>query len=79
MAAIPAEGQPFYLHCLSGYRSLIAMSILKARGLHNGTNVDGGFTAIKETRRSDERLRLPFDALIVSRQQHMAEIRSCGL
>ncbi|HCZ07558.1 MAG TPA: MBL fold metallo-hydrolase [Flavobacteriales bacterium] len=48
LAEIPAEGD-FYLHCLSGYRSLIAMSILKARGFHNGTNVLGGFNAIKET------------------------------
>lgn len=48
LASIPKD-QPFYLHCLSGYRSLIALSILKARGLHNGINVEGGFTAIKET------------------------------
>ena len=48
LAAIPKEGH-FYVHCLSGYRSLIAMSILKARGYHNGINVNGGFTAIKET------------------------------
>ena len=48
LAEIPKEGD-FYVHCLSGYRSLIAMSILKARGYHNGINVNGGFTAIKET------------------------------
>ena len=48
LAGIPKEGA-FYLHCLSGYRSLIALSILKARGYHNGINVLGGFTAIKET------------------------------
>jgi len=48
LAEIPKEGA-FYLHCLSGYRSLIALSILKARGYHNGINVLGGFTAIKET------------------------------
>ena len=48
LAEIPKEGA-FYLHCLTGYRSLIALSILKARGYHNGINVLGGFTAIKET------------------------------
>ena len=48
LASIPKD-QPFYLHCLSGYRSLIALSLLKARGLHNGINVEGGFDAIKET------------------------------
>ena len=48
LAEIPKEGD-FYVHCLSGYRSLIAMSILKARGYHNGINVNGGVTATKET------------------------------
>lgn len=47
-AEFPKEA-PFYIHCLSGYRSLIALSILKARGYHNGINVEGGFEAIKQT------------------------------
>lgn len=38
----------YYLHCKSGYRSVIAASILQARGIHI-VNVDGGFEAIKET------------------------------
>lgn len=48
LAEIPKDS-PFYLHCKSGYRSLIASSILKARGYHNGIDVQGGFDAIKET------------------------------
>lgn len=48
LAAVPKEA-PFYVHCLSGYRSLIALSILKSRGYHNGVNIEGGFEAIKET------------------------------
>ncbi len=39
----------FYMHCASGYRSMIAASILKARGYHNFSEIDGGFTAIKKT------------------------------
>lgn len=38
-----------YVHCLGGYRSVIAISILKSRGIHNVVDVLGGFKAIKET------------------------------
>jgi len=38
----------FYLHCEGGYRSMIASSILKSRGIHNLIDVDGGFESIKE-------------------------------
>ena len=48
LAELPKD-TPFYLHCQTGYRSLIAGSILKARGYHNGIDVQGGFAAIKET------------------------------
>jgi rhodanese-related sulfurtransferase len=37
----------YYLHCAGGYRSMIAVSILKARGFENLIDVDGGFAAIK--------------------------------
>ncbi|PHR13239.1 MAG: MBL fold metallo-hydrolase [Aequorivita sp.] len=37
----------FYLHCAGGYRSVIAASILKNRGIHNVVDVAGGFAAIK--------------------------------
>jgi hydroxyacylglutathione hydrolase len=36
-----------YLHCAGGYRSMIAISILKARGYNNLVDVSGGFAAIK--------------------------------
>jgi glyoxylase-like metal-dependent hydrolase (beta-lactamase superfamily II)/rhodanese-related sulfurtransferase len=39
----------FYLHCAGGYRSMIALSILKNRGFHGGVNVVGGMKAIKVT------------------------------
>jgi len=39
----------YYLHCGSGYRSLIAASILRARGYGQLVNVRGGWNAIKET------------------------------
>ncbi len=41
--------QHFYLHCAGGYRSMIAGSILQARGYRNFTEVEGGFKAIAET------------------------------
>ena len=40
---------PFYVHCAGGYRSVIATSILKSRGIHNIINIEDGFKAIKET------------------------------
>jgi len=39
----------FYIHCAGGYRSVIAASILKARGFHNVVDVAGGYGAIKKT------------------------------
>ena len=39
----------FFIHCQSGYRSVITASILKARGFHNVIDVAGGFKAIKQT------------------------------
>lgn len=39
----------FYLHCASGYRSMVAASILQARGYRNFTEIDGGFNAISIT------------------------------
>jgi glyoxylase-like metal-dependent hydrolase (beta-lactamase superfamily II)/rhodanese-related sulfurtransferase len=39
----------FFLHCAGGYRSMIASSILQARGYRNFTEIDGGFKSIAET------------------------------
>ncbi|WP_053992409.1 rhodanese-like domain-containing protein [Mangrovimonas sp. TPBH4] len=41
------EDKTFYVHCAGGYRSVIAASILKSRGIHNLVDVAGGFAAIK--------------------------------
>ncbi|MDO6742987.1 rhodanese-like domain-containing protein [Tenacibaculum soleae] len=41
--------EDFYIHCAGGYRSVIAASILKARGYHNVIDVAGGYKAIRET------------------------------
>ncbi|MFN3874770.1 MAG: MBL fold metallo-hydrolase [Flavobacteriales bacterium] len=38
-----------YIHCAGGYRSMIAASLLKARGYHNIVDVAGGFNSIKKT------------------------------
>ncbi len=39
----------YYVHCAGGYRSMIAASILKARGIENVIDVAGGYGAIKNT------------------------------
>lgn len=48
MASFPKD-TPFYVHCAGGYRSVIASSILKARGYNNMINIEGGMSAISET------------------------------
>jgi len=48
LAAFSKE-EPNYVHCAGGYRSMIAASLLKARGYHNLVEVAGGFNAIKQT------------------------------
>ena len=44
------KDRDFYLHCAGGYRSIIAASILKARGFDNVIDVAGGYGAIKKTK-----------------------------
>lgn len=46
LAELPSE-EPFFMHCAGGYRSVIAASILKARGIHNMIDVSGGMEAIQ--------------------------------
>ena len=41
--------EPNYVHCAGGYRSVIASSILKSRGIHNLVDVKKGFGGIKGT------------------------------
>ena len=43
------NNQHFFLHCAGGYRSMIAASILQARGYRNFSEIEGGFNAIKRT------------------------------
>ena len=43
------KDKDFYVHCAGGYRSVMAISILKARGFHNAIDVKGGYAAIKNT------------------------------
>ena len=40
----------YFLHCATGYRSLVAASIFKANGVANVTDVRGGFEDLKETK-----------------------------
>ncbi len=43
------KGKTAYVHCAGGYRSMIFISILKARGFDHLIDVRGGFKAIKES------------------------------
>ena len=40
-----------YVHCAGGYRSMVFISILRARGFDNLVDVQGGFKALKESGR----------------------------
>lgn len=39
---------PYYVHCAGGYRSVIAISLLKQKGFKNLIDIAGGFAAIKK-------------------------------
>lgn len=39
----------FFMHCAGGYRSMIAASILQARGFRNFSEIEGGYKSIAET------------------------------
>jgi hydroxyacylglutathione hydrolase len=42
------DDQNLYVHCATGYRSVIAASLMKREGIHNLYNVLGGWNMIKE-------------------------------
>jgi glyoxylase-like metal-dependent hydrolase (beta-lactamase superfamily II)/rhodanese-related sulfurtransferase len=42
------DAQNMYVHCLGGYRSVIAASLIKKEGFHNIRNVVGGWNAISQ-------------------------------
>jgi hydroxyacylglutathione hydrolase len=44
------RGRPIAVHCKSGYRSMIACSLLQRAGFKNVTNVIGGFDAWQEAK-----------------------------
>lgn len=39
----------FFMHCAGGYRSMMAASILQARGYRNFSEIEGGYDAIAKT------------------------------
>ena len=41
------DNHNIYVHCAGGYRSVVALSLLKRQGFHNLRNVIGGFGQIK--------------------------------
>lgn len=43
------KNKTYYVHCAGGYRSMIFISTLRARGYDNLVDVKGGFKAIKES------------------------------
>jgi glyoxylase-like metal-dependent hydrolase (beta-lactamase superfamily II)/rhodanese-related sulfurtransferase len=43
------SGENNYIHCAGGYRSMIAASIAKSRGIHNVIDIAGGYSAISKT------------------------------
>ena len=43
------KNEKYYVHCAGGYRSMIFISTLRARGFDNLVDINGGFKAIKES------------------------------
>lgn len=48
LANLSVKEETLYLHCAGGYRSVIAASILKSRGIHNLVNIRGGMKALQK-------------------------------
>lgn len=51
-----------YVHCASGYRSVIAASLIKRQGIHNLRNIAGGWNKLKE----QEKVEIVKDASILN-------------
>jgi glyoxylase-like metal-dependent hydrolase (beta-lactamase superfamily II)/rhodanese-related sulfurtransferase len=49
--AMVKKDQTYYVHCAGGYRSMIFISILKARGYENLIDIKGGFGAMKASQK----------------------------
>ena len=47
------DDQNLYVHCQGGYRSIIAISLMKRQGIHNLRNITGGWNGIKEQKNAD--------------------------
>ena len=63
--AMIAKDKTYFVHCAGGYRSMIFISILKARGFDHLIDVQGGFTAIKDSGLFDTtEYRLPTTLLL---------------
>lgn len=43
------RNQTYYVHCAGGYRSMIFISALRARGFENLVDINGGFKAMKDS------------------------------
>jgi rhodanese-related sulfurtransferase len=56
------DDQNIYIHCESGYRSVIASSLLKRQGIHNIRNVLGGWKKIQQT----EGVKIEKDASVLN-------------
>jgi len=44
-----SKNNKFYIHCKTGYRSIIACSYLKSKGFKKIVNIESGFEGIKKT------------------------------
>jgi rhodanese-related sulfurtransferase len=51
MSPIDDNDNFLYVHCASGYRSIIAASLLKHHGIHNLRNINGGYEALRNVDR----------------------------
>lgn len=43
------HNKTYYVHCAGGYRSMLFLSILKARGFNQLIDISGGLTALRQT------------------------------